>query len=63
MTSTNTPSGWKFPKAFWVANLVELLERAAYYGFFIAVTLYLTDVVGYTDIQSGWIAGIFAAGL
>ena len=63
MTSTNKLSGWRFPKAFWVANLVELLERAAYYGFFIAVTLYLTDVVGYTDIQSGWIAGFFAAGL
>ncbi len=63
MTSTNKLSGWRFPKAFWVANLVELLERAAYYGFFIAVTLYLTDVVGYTDIQSGWIAGVFAAGL
>ena len=61
--TTNKLSGWKFPKAFWVANLVELLERAAYYGFFIAVTLYLTDVVGYTDIQSGWIAGVFAAGL
>lgn len=61
--TTNKISGWKFPKAFWVANLVELLERAAYYGFFIAVTLYLTDVVGYTDIQSGWIAGVFAAGL
>ncbi len=60
---TNKLAGWKFSRAFWVANLVELLERAAYYGFFIAVTLYLTDIVGYSDIESGWIAGIFAAGL
>lgn len=63
MTQSQKLAGWKFSKAFWVANLVELFERAAYYGFFIAVTLYLTDVVGFTDIQSGWIAGIFAAGL
>lgn len=25
--------GWKFPKDFWLANLMELCERAAYYGF------------------------------
>jgi dipeptide/tripeptide permease len=30
-----------FPKNFWVANGVELLERAAYYGVFIVITLYL----------------------
>jgi len=59
----STTSGWRFSKRFWVANLVELFERAAYYAFFIAITLYLTDRVGFTDIESGWIAGIFAAGL
>ena len=36
---------WKFPSSFWIANAVELLERAAYYAFFIAITLYLTRVV------------------
>ncbi len=50
---------WKFPKDFWIANFMELLERAAYYGFFIVLTLYLTDIVGFTDIQTGFIAGIF----
>ena len=53
----------RFPKVFWIANGVELLERAAYYGFFIAITLYLTRVVGYDDIWAGWIGGIFGAGL
>ncbi len=24
---------WKFPKEFWLANFMELCERAAYYGF------------------------------
>lgn len=54
---------WKFPRAFWVANAVELLERAAYYGVFIAITLYLSDVVGFTDIEAAWVAGLFSAGL
>jgi dipeptide/tripeptide permease len=56
-------SNWKFPKAFWTANIVELFERAAYYAVFIALTLYLSRVVGFTDIEAGWIGGIFAAGL
>ncbi len=54
---------WKFPKAFWTANIVELFERAAYYAVFIAITLYLTRVVGFNDINAGWIGGMFAAGL
>jgi dipeptide/tripeptide permease len=53
--------GWRFPRAFWVGNVLELFERAAYYGTFIALALYLTDVVGFTDIQAGWIIAIFAA--
>ena len=28
---------WRFPRAFWVANVIELFERAAYYGMFIAL--------------------------
>jgi len=30
---------------------------------FIAITLYLSRVVGFDDIEAGWIGGIFAAGL
>lgn len=56
-------SNWKFPKAFWTANIVELLERAAYYGVFIAITLYLSRIVGFDDIDAAWIGGIFSAGL
>jgi len=54
---------WKFPREFWMANVMELLERAAYYGFFIVLTLYLTDVVGFDDITTAYVAGIFFAGL
>lgn len=54
---------WKFPASFWTANLVELFERSAYYAVFIAITLYLTNVVGFNDIWAAWIGGVFSAGL
>ncbi len=58
-----TASGlsWKFPREFWVANLIELFERAAYYGMFIALTLFLSRSVGFTDIETGWVVGLFAS--
>ena len=59
----STKETWKFPKEFWLANFMELCERAAYYGFFIVLTLYLTDIVGFTDTETGIVAGIFFAGL
>lgn len=51
----------KWSKAFWVANFVELLERAAYYGVFIVITLYLSRILGFSDIQAAAIAGTFSA--
>ncbi|MBN1397015.1 MAG: MFS transporter [Bacteroidetes bacterium] len=54
---------WKFPRAFWTANIVELFERAAYYAVFIAITLYLSRVVGFNDIWSAWIGGFLSAGM
>ena len=53
--------GWKFSKAFWVANTVELFERAAYYGVFIVITLYLSRILGFGDIEAAAIAGVFQA--
>ncbi|MCX7829596.1 MAG: MFS transporter [Acidobacteria bacterium] len=50
-----------FETTFWTANGVELFERAAYYGTFIALVIFLTNVVGYSDIESGWIGGVFSA--
>lgn len=51
----------KFSKAFWVANSVELLERLAYYAVFIVLTLYLSNVWGFSDIEAGFISGTFSA--
>ena len=54
---------WRFPKAFWVANSVEVLERAAWYGVFVVITLYLSRVLGYTDVQAAVTSGVLSAGL
>lgn len=51
----------RFTKAFWVANFAELLERAAYYGIFIVVTLYLSRILAFSDVEAGLIAGTFSA--
>jgi len=61
MESVSQQETWKFPKDFWLANGMELLERAAYYGFFVVLTLYLTDIVGFSDKETGVVAGVFFA--
>ena len=53
----------KFSNAFWVANGVELLERLAYYAVFIVITLYLSNVWVFSDIEAGAISGVFSASL
>ena len=53
----------KFSNAFWIANGVELLERLAYYAVFIVITLYLSNVWGFSDIEAGAISGVFSASL
>lgn len=62
-TAAEQKLSWKFPLDFWLANFMELCERAAYYGFFIVLTLYLTRVVGFSDTETGYVAGIFFAGM
>ncbi len=53
----------KYPRSFWIANAIELFERAAFYGVFISLTIYLTDAVGFSDIWAGIIGAIFSAGI
>ncbi len=53
----------KFSRAFWVSNAVELLERMAYYAVFIVLTLYLSNILGFNDIEAGTISGLFSGGL
>jgi len=63
MTDAKASLTWRFPTAFWTGNVVELFERAAYYGTFIALALYLTDVVGFSDVQAGWIGAVFSSSI
>lgn len=42
---------------------MELLERAAWYGVFVAITLYLSRILGFSDIEAATISGVFSAGL
>jgi dipeptide/tripeptide permease len=53
----------RFSKAFWVANSVELLERAAYYGVFIVITIYLSRILSFSDVEAALISGLFSGGL
>jgi dipeptide/tripeptide permease len=63
VNQNNENLSWNFPKDFWLANLMELCERAAYYGFFIVLTLYLTDIVGFNDKETGIVVAFFYGGL
>nr|WP_321406017.1 MFS transporter [uncultured Carboxylicivirga sp.] len=51
-----------FPKVFWVSNTMELFERWAWYGFYMAFALYLvnssdTGALGFSASQKGIIMG------
>lgn len=52
-----------FPRTFWIANSMELLERWAYYGMFTVLSVYLTDPVstgglGFSQEQRGLMQAI-----
>lgn len=48
----------KFPPVFWVANLIEVLERYAYYGIYFGFGIYLASL-GYSRDQLGIIQSLF----
>jgi len=55
-----------FPKVFWVANVMELFERAAYYGMNSVLAIYLSDSVstgglGFSEQSIGFLQGLIYA--
>src|SRR5512137_1561938 len=55
-----------FPRVFWVANVMELFERAAYYGMNSVLAVYLTDRVaegglGFSEESVGFLQAIVYA--
>jgi dipeptide/tripeptide permease len=52
------PKRTAFPPVFWVANIIEVLERFAYYGIYFGFGIYLTHL-GYSKDQLGVIQSLF----
>ena len=49
--------GTGFTRTFWVANVLELFERFAYYGSKAILAVYIADQVGLGPEKAGWLAG------
>lgn len=47
-----------FPNVFWVANIIEVLERFAYYGIYIPFGIYMTSL-GFSELQLGIVQSLF----
>lgn len=52
----------KYPRIFWLANIIELFERYAWYGFYMGFGLFLvgskeTGAMGFTPVEKGTIMG------
>ncbi len=55
-----------FPRVFWVANVMELFERAAYYGLNSVLAIYLTNSIregglGFTEQSVGFLQSLIYA--
>jgi POT family proton-dependent oligopeptide transporter len=55
-----------FPRSFWVANVMELFERGAYYGMNSVLAIYLSDSVsegglGFSEQSIGFLQGLIYA--
>lgn len=47
-----------FPRVFWVANIIEVLERFAYYGIYFGFGIYMTQL-GFTRGDLGIVQSLF----
>jgi len=46
-----------FSRTFWVANVIELFERLAYYGSKAVLAVYVAEKVGLGPEKAGWLVG------
>ncbi|TAK63814.1 MAG: MFS transporter [Bacteroidetes bacterium] len=68
MSSTPTSQSMlrSFPRVFWLANVMELFERGAYYGMNSVLAVYLTDEIqkgglGFTEESVGFLQSLIYA--
>lgn len=52
----------KYPSIFWISNIIELIERYAWYGFYMGFGLFLvgskeTGAMGFSPVEKGTIMG------
>ena len=47
-----------FPRVFWIANTIEVLERFAYYGIYFGFGIYMASL-GFNRAQLGVVQSIF----
>ncbi len=59
MSPADEPPREGFPATFYFANAIELFERLAHYGMYVGLSLYLTTVVGFGDLEGGFWLGNF----
>ena len=52
-----------FSRTFWVANVIELFERFAYYGSKAILAVFVADQVGLGPEKAGWLVGSLFNGL
>jgi proton-dependent oligopeptide transporter, POT family len=48
-----------FHPTFWVANVMELFERLAYYGQQIVFMIYMRNKLGFSEAEAGQLSGMF----
>jgi proton-dependent oligopeptide transporter, POT family len=63
---TSMPASRTFPTVFWIANVMELFERAAYYGMNSVLAIYLSNSVdrgglGFSEESVGFLQGLIYA--
>lgn len=48
-----------FSSTYWIVIIFEFFERGAYYGVMSVLSIYLTDVLGFSKTSTGYITGTF----
>jgi POT family proton-dependent oligopeptide transporter len=48
-----------FHRSFWVANVMELFERLAYYGQQIVFMVYMRNKLNFSETEAGQLSGVF----